>query len=196
MPGKVDTCIVFSAHYDHLGRMGKETYFPGAHDNASGSAMLLDLARELAKSENYYSYTFMWFSAEEAGILGSKYYNEHPLFPLTKIKYLWNLDLVGSGEDGIKVVNGSVFPETFDRLKALNDENGFLSKVAARGAAANSDHHFFSENGVKAFFIYTMGSYKEYHNIFDRADAVPLSAYNEFYKLLMSFVREVEASKI
>ncbi len=195
--GKVDTSIVFTAHYDHLGRMGKATYFPGANDNASGSAMLLNMAKELArKGNNHYSYTFIWFSGEEAGILGSKHYAENPVYPLSKIKYLFNLDMVGSGDKGIKIVNGGVFTDTFDRIKLINDKQSYLATVAARGAAANSDHYFFYEKGVRAFFIYTMGEYKEYHNIYDREDRVPLSGYNGFFKLMRDFIEEVEATKI
>ena len=52
---------------------------------------------------------FLLFSGEEAGLLGSKYYTEHPLFPLKEIKFLTNLDLLGTGDDGIMVVNASVY---------------------------------------------------------------------------------------
>ncbi|MCF8370116.1 MAG: Zn-dependent exopeptidase M28 [Bacteroidales bacterium] len=190
IPGEVDSFMVFTAHYDHIGRMGAATYFPGANDNASGSAMILDLARYYKnKAEKpHYSIAFIWFAAEEAGLLGSKFYTEHPIFPLSKIKQLWNLDLMGSGEDGIKVVNGSVFTREFDLLKSINAEKNYLKKVASRGAAANSDHYFFSEKGVHSFFIYTMGTYKEYHNIYDKADGLPLNEYEDIFRLLVDFM--------
>ena len=77
-----DSFIVFSAHYDHLGQMGKDTYFPGANDNASGCAMLLNLANYYSIPENKpkYSIAFMAFCGEEVGLLGSQYYTEHPLY--------------------------------------------------------------------------------------------------------------------
>ncbi|WAC41921.1 M28 family peptidase [Pedobacter sp. SL55] len=69
---KPDSVIVFTAHYDHLGGMGNKTYFPGANDNASGVAMLLDLAKYYAKNPPKYSVVFIAFAAEEIGLLGSK----------------------------------------------------------------------------------------------------------------------------
>ncbi len=189
--GEVDTFFVFTAHYDHIGRMGKDTYFPGANDNASGSAMIMDLAKQI-KSETkkpYYSVAFIWFAAEEAGLVGSQYYTQNPLFPLSKIKCLWNLDMMGSGEDGIKVVNGSVFRREFDVLKEINDQKKYVKKVNIRGAAANSDHYFFYEKGVHSFFIYTLGNYKEYHNIYDKADKLPLNEYEDIFCLLFDYLK-------
>lgn len=190
IPGEVDSFFVFTAHYDHIGQMGADTYFPGANDNASGSAIILDLARYYKNKPEkpHYSIAFIWFAAEEAGLVGSKFYTEHPVFPLSKIKQLWNLDMMGSGEDGIKVVNGAVFNREFDLLQDINKEKGYLTKVSPRGKAANSDHYFFSEKGVHAFFIYTLGAYKEYHNINDKADALPLNEYENIFRLLVDYL--------
>ena len=191
--GKVqpDTFLVFTAHYDHLGQMGPEAYFPGGNDNASGTAMLLDLASYFSDKHNrpYYSVAFMAFSGEEAGLLGSKYYVSHPLFALSQIKFLINIDMVGSGSDGIKVVNGSVFKDDFDNMVKLNDENHYLKKVSPRGAAANSDHFPFYDNGVPSFFIYTLGNEcKEYHNIYDTPKNVPYTEYDDLFRLLTDFM--------
>ena len=90
--------LVITAHYDHLGRMGKETYFPGANDNASGVGMLLYLAQELSlKRDSNFNYVFIAFGAEEAGLVGSHYFVEHPLFDLKKIRFLLNTHIMGSG---------------------------------------------------------------------------------------------------
>ena len=191
--GETDSFIVFTAHYDHLGRMGANTYFPGANDNASGTAMALNLAKHYSNLEKKpkYSIAYMFFSAEEAGILGSKYYTENPLFPLSKIKFLINLDLVGTGDDGIKIVNGSVLIKEFDQLVAINNEKNYLKEVSPRGEAKNSDHYFFYENGVRAFFIYTLGGISEYHNIYDKAETLPLTEYNDLFRLLTDFVLQM-----
>jgi len=188
--GSVDTFIVFTAHYDHLGRMGAATYFPGAHDNASGVAMLLDLASYFAKPENkpHYSIAFIFFSGEESGLLGSRHYAFHPVFPLTQIKFLMNLDIIGSGEDGVQVVNATEYTQAFSLLQQINAENSYLKQIKSRGPAANSDHYFFHAQEVPSFFIYTLGAYKEYHNIYDRAEAIPLSGYNGLFKLMIDFV--------
>ncbi len=191
IPGKVDSFFVFTAHLDHLGRMGQDIYFPGANDNASGTTMVLDLARYYSslKEKPYYSMMFIWFAGEEAGLLGSKYFTEHPLVPLDKISYLFNLDMVGSGDKGIKIVNGSVFKDVFKQIVDINNEKQYLPKVSPRGAAANSDHYFFYDNGVRSFFIYTLGEYKEYHNIYDRSEALPLCEYEDLFRLLVDFVK-------
>lgn len=184
-----DSFIVFSAHYDHLGQMGKGIYFPGANDNASGCAMLLNLANYYSNPEHKpkYSTAFIAFGGEEAGLLGSKYFTEAPLFPLENIRFLLNMDIMGTGEDGITVVNGSVFNKEFNNLVKINTQNNLIKDVKTRGKAANSDHYFFSEKGVKAFFIYTMGGIKAYHDIYDKAETLPLNEFEDLFKLIASF---------
>lgn len=184
-----DSFIVYSAHYDHLGHMGKDVYFPGANDNASGCAMLLNLANYYSKPENKpkYSIAFMAFCGEEVGLLGSKYYTENPLFPLKNIKFVFNMDIMGTGEEGITVVNGTIFKNEFDKLKEINTQNNFIKDVKIRGKAANSDHYFFSEKGVKAFFIYSMGGIKAYHDIYDRPETLPLNEFENMFKLITKF---------
>lgn len=183
-----DSFIVFSAHYDHLGRMGKDVYFPGANDNASGCAMLLSLAKYYAGHPPKYSVAFMAFGAEEVGLLGSKHYVAKPLFPLKQIKFLVNMDIMGTGDEGIKVVNATEHKKEFDALVKINDEKKLLPSIQPRGKAKNSDHYYFEEAGVKTFFIYTLGGIKAYHDIYDRAETLPLTKFEETFKLLMEFV--------
>lgn len=195
IPGKTypDSFFVFTAHYDHLGRMGKRALFPGGNDNASGTSMLLDLAHyySLPENQSQYSILFIAFGAEEAGLLGSFYFTNHPLIPLDKMVFLINLDMVGSGSEGIKVVNGTVFKQAFERLKQINTDQGLLKKVGKRGAAANSDHYPFYEKGVPCFFIYTLGpECPEYHSVYDTPDNVPFTEYSDLFHLLTTFVRE------
>jgi aminopeptidase YwaD len=187
---KPDIFFVFTAHYDHLGQMGSETWFPGANDNASGTAMLLDLAKFYSLPENRpeVSIAFLSFSGEEVGLVGSEYFVENPLFPIEKIKFLINLDMVGSGSEGIKVVNGTVFKKEFEKLVEINAENEYILTVSERGEAANSDHFPFYAKGVPCFFIYTLGKEcKEYHNIYDTPENVPLTEYNDVFRLLVDF---------
>lgn len=194
IPGtQKDSFIVFTAHYDHLGRMGTDTYFPGANDNASGSAMILDLAKYYLNDVDTpkYSIAFIAFAAEEVGLAGSKYYTENPMFSLKKIKFLINLDLMGNGVDGITVVNGTVFKREFETLVALNAQDSLVKEVKIRGKAANSDHHFFTEKGVPSFFIYTLGGSKAYHDVFDTSDNLALSEYEDVFRLLTSFVSTI-----
>jgi len=184
---KPDSIIVYTAHYDHLGGMGRKTFFPGANDNASGVAQVLSLAKYYATHPQPYTMAFILFSGEEIGLLGSKYFTEHPLIPLKSIRFLVNLDLEGTGIDGITVVNGSVYPREFNILKQINNKDGLLAKVNSRGKAANSDHYFFSKNDVPAFYIYTLGGIKAYHDIYDISATLPMNKYNDIFTLLLKF---------
>ncbi len=185
-----DSFLIVCAHYDHLGGIGHQCYFPGANDNASGIAMLLQLATYYSKPQNYpkYSILFVAFGAEEVGLLGSKYYVEHPFIPLKQTKFVLNLDLMGSGLEGITVVNGSVFPKEFETLQKINEANHLLKVIKPREKAANSDHYYFSENGVKSFFIYSLGEITAYHDINDTSGKVPLSRFGEMYQLIVKFL--------
>ena len=193
--GKIhpDSFFVFTAHYDHLGRMGKRTYFPGANDNASGTAMITDLARHYSLPENQadYSIVYMAFSGEEVGLMGSTYNADHPLFPLENIKFLINLDMVGSGSEGITVVNSGVFTEAYNSLVSINKNNNYLKKVKKRGESCNSDHCPFYKKGVPSVFIYTMGNEcQEYHTPDDIAKDFPLTEYEDLFRLLTDFVEK------
>lgn len=188
---KCTKTIVFTAHYDHLGRMGTNTYFPGANDNASGTAMLLTMAKYFKENPSKYNVVFIAFGGEEAGLLGSKYYTENPFFPLKKIKFLANLDIMGSGEDGITVVNATLFKKQFELLQSINNEYQLLKQVKRRGPAANSDHYWFTEKGVPAFFIYTMGDNNHYHDVFDKYSELSFSEYEDITKLLIEFLKQL-----
>jgi hypothetical protein len=182
--------LFITAHYDHLGRMGQATYFPGANDNASGNGMLYSIAQKLVKQpHDKYNVVFIAFAGEEAGLLGSKYYVEHPLVPMKNMRFLLNLDIMGSGEDGITCVNSTLFKTDFDRLLQLNEEVHYLPIIKPRGPAANSDHYFFTEAGVPAFFIYTMGPNKNYHDVFDTYEDLSFDKFDEIEQLLLEFIR-------
>jgi len=172
-----DSMIVVLAHYDHLGKMGKDTYFPGANDNASGVAMILNLAKHYSVNKPKYTMVFVALSAEELGILGAKAFTDNPPIDLKKIKFLINFDLAGTGDEGIKVVNGSVFKDKFDLLTEINKKQQLLPKIDIRGAACNSDHCPFYQKGVPCFYIYTLGGIKAYHDILDKSDTLPFTAF-------------------
>ena len=191
-----DSFLVVSAHYDHLGMMGRRTYFPGANDNASGVALLLELAAHYARPENRpaFSVVFLLFGAEEAGLVGSRYFVAHPLVPLKSIKFLVNLDLLGTGEEGATVVNGRVFEAPYRRLLALNNAHHYLPALGARGRAANSDHFPFSEAGVPAFFMYTRGGSLAYHDVNDKPAALSLAGFAGAFGLVRDFLGELGAA--
>ncbi len=190
---KTDSLIVISAHYDHLGRMGKDTYFPGANDNASGVAMLLNLARHFSFFDKpKYSLLFIAFGGEEAGLIGSQYYVSRPIYPLAKVKFVLNLDIVGTGDDGITVVNGKVYEDEFDLLNRINSKKELLNDITSRGTACNSDHCSFDQHNVPAFFIYTKGGIQAYHDVNDRSSTLPLTEYEDLFLLLSDFIQDLD----
>lgn len=180
-----DSFIVVSAHYDHLGRMGADTYFPGANDNASGTALLLSLAKYHSYNKSKYTMIFIAFAGEEMGLQGSRYFVENPLFDFTKIKQLVNIDIAGTGDEGITVVNADGCKAYFDKLTSINEKEKYLFKVAPRSNTQNSDHYWFTKKNVPAVFIYTMGGSKAYHDIFDTAKNLSLSKTEELFHLLV-----------
>ncbi len=156
--------------------------------------MVLDLARYYSLPENKpeHSIVFMIFSGEEVGLLGSSYYADNPLFPLNNIKYLINLDMVGSGSDGITVVNGKVYDTLFNTMVKINDKNHFLKEVKSRGESCNSDHCPFYKKGVKSVFIYTRGKeLTAYHTPTDNSKDFPFTAYNGLFNLLTDVVKKL-----
>ena len=195
-PGEVkDSYIVFTAHYDHLGMMGKDAVFNGASDNASGTAMLLYLATYFAAHPQHYSMVFIAFSGEEAGLLGSKYFVSHPLIPLDHIRFLTNIDIMGDATEGVTVVNATEYNKQFSLLTYLNEKNDYLPYVKSRGKAANSDHYFFTEKGVPSFFIFSNGGKGYYHDVFDNAKEVTLNNIDKAARLFIDFAIALNANK-
>ncbi|HLN54317.1 MAG TPA: M28 family peptidase [Lentimicrobium sp.] len=186
-----DSFVVVTAHYDHLGMLGKDAMFPGANDNASGTAMMLDMAEYYSRPENRqpFGMIFIAFAGEELGLKGSNYCAESSPFDLKKVKFLINLDMVGTGSEGITVVNGEQLPAFYERMVKINSENEYVVKVAKRGESCNSDHCPFYKKGVPAIFIYSNGKeHLEYHNIYDQAARVPFTEYEDIFRLIRDFI--------
>jgi len=186
-----DSFIVITAHYDHLGMMGTEALFPGANDNASGVAMMLDMARHYSLPGNKprFSLAFIALAAEETGLNGSYFYAENPLFPLEQIAFLINLDMVGTGSEGISVVNGKIFTRQYEKLAKINAEKAYVATVTQGGESCNSDHCPFYKKGVPAVFIFSKGKeHREYHNIYDSRDRIPFTDYTDIFSLMRDFI--------
>lgn len=192
IPGEVDTMIVFTAHYEHLGMSG-DTIFPGAHDNASGTAAVLDLARMANQHRGHYTYVFLLFGGEESGLVGSHHFALNPLIELSKVKLLVNIDLFCGGDEGFMVVNANS-RETqpyVDLLERINDLHGFAAKIARRDNAPNSDHYWFAGE-CPAIFIYTLGGpYGGYHSPADTCSGCGLGNYHSFMTLLRAFLEQL-----
>ena len=203
VPGEVDSMIVFTAHYDHLGTMGdgykvrtadgevKEVgslCFPGAHDNASGVAALMDLARMATQEKPHYTQIYLFFTGEEAGLKGSTYFAEHPLIDLSKVKLLINIDLFCGGENGLMVFNATdeKTKPFFERMKVLNDALQIAPELRARPNSPNSDHAPFVGK-CPAMYVLTLGGpYGGYHVPEDVCEKCSLENYNNYLLLISS----------
>ena len=165
--------------------------FPGANDNASGTSMLLSLAKYYAKKKPKYNMLFIGFGAEEVGIKGSYNFVNNPPIEMDEIKMVINLDIVGTGSDGIAIVNAIEQEQKVKKLISINSSNKLFKKVKIRGQAPNSDHYWFSQKGVPAIFIYTLGGVKAYHDIYDIHETLPLDKYNDLFTLLIKLVKKL-----
>ncbi len=207
--GRSDSVIVVTAHYDHLGQQGPTATFYGANDNASGTAMLLELIRHFHEAGTpRHDLIFIAFSAEEAGLVGSQWCAAHPPVPLARIRFLLNLDLEGFGDKGVVVVNATVHPRQFALLQTLNTQpestenlsdtvatTPLLPLLKPRGRAANSDHFPFSERGVPAFFAYSLGGPGYYHDVRDRPATLQLADSYPVFRLFRRFLRALDAAQ-
>lgn len=187
-----DRYLMVTAHYDHLGLMGKGNRYPGANDNASGVAMMLDLARHFAQKAHKpeISILFVAFSGEESGLWGSKAFAAHMPVAADSVALVLNLDMVGTGSGGITVVNGEANPTLYSRMAKLNADNEYVATVKKRGSSCNSDHCPFDRMGIPAIFIYSMGREWPYYHVPEDKAPIPLTEYEDIFRLLRDFLIE------
>jgi aminopeptidase YwaD len=192
LKGAIDTThkIVICAHYDHVGGY-QECYIPGANDNASGIAMMLELYQYFLLNRPTCNLEFIAFGGEELGLVGSNYHTRNN--DLKNIKFVLNLDLIGAGSKGVTVVNATTFPNDLALLEAVNNEDSLVSVIKKRGEAANSDHYYFTKKGLRAFFIYSNGEVGGYHNINDVPQKLERGSFVPMFELFRRFlIKEAE----
>jgi Zn-dependent M28 family amino/carboxypeptidase len=195
-----DSNIIICAHYDHLGALGPKVYFPGANDNASGVATLLQLAKDLQKHPLRYTVVVIAFAAEEAGLLGSKHLveNYEALMgkPLKHSAFVLNLDLLSAGDKGGMLVNATEAPKAYQLLLKINEQGGYLPVLKGRGPAANSDHYWFYKAGIPALFFYTMGGTPYYHHVNDTWQNLTLTHCRPVQELLTQFLFQYSGTSV
>lgn len=167
--------VVIGAHFDHAGhgqyggRVQGQIH-PGADDNASGTAaMLLAAARlheryaALPEDAEARSILFLGFSAEEWGLLGSRYYCEHPIAPIGDHVFMFNMDMVGRVRDNTLEMGGEQTAEGLGEwLRPYLDSAGFQIKPLGPGVFGRSDHASFFQAGVPCLFFFS-GFHDQYH---------------------------------
>jgi hypothetical protein len=179
-----DEVIIYSAHVDHVGETGGKVY-PGADDNASGCAALLEIADAFSRMEKkpLRSILFLWVSGEEIGLYGSKYYAEHPLFPLEKTVVNLNADMIGrikgvadTADDNHMTGPSTVFTITCNQSRDLLTIAGEVDKKTPLGfdyslsgrdnplqLFSRSDHYNFVRKDIPVIF-FTTGIHADYHS--------------------------------
>ncbi|MCS7166289.1 MAG: M28 family peptidase [Gemmatales bacterium] len=172
--------VIIGAHYDHLGygergslARGVRAIHYGADDNASGTAAVLELARRFAEMQDRQGrrLVFIFFSGEEQGLLGSRHYCNHPVFPLENTVVMVNFDMVGRLRDDKLTVYGTGTAKGFDKLvDELGKKHGFqISKVAT--GFGPSDHAAFYGRKIPVFHFFT-GTHPQYHRPTDTVDTI------------------------
>lgn len=184
-PELKDEYIVIGSHLDHLGiRNGK--VYPGADDNGSGSTAVLSIARAMALNPTRpkRSVVFMWFTAEEVGLRGSKYYTDNPILPLDKMTCMFNIDMVGRNEDTgpgdadsdneghIHLVGSQRGDEALhDLIVAANEHVGFEFELDMESVWNRSDQINFYNQGVPVAFLFG-GFHPDYHKPTDQVEEI------------------------
>lgn len=188
-----DSFFVITAHYDHMGRFGRDVWYPGANDNLSGVAMLLNLAEYYSKPENKpkCSIAFMAFAAEETGLLGSMNYVQHPFFPLSQVKYVINFDMIADNNPVVYTEVSDNGMRGFEMMKSINSRNKLFEGFDLSELSGNSDHYPFAIEGVPAVFFLDHGeAFKVYHTPLDTLNGESLTLFPSFFNMTEKFIRQ------
>ena len=172
LPGKTDEYIILGAHYDHLGRGNFDSLapsqigqiHPGADDNASGTAGLLELARMLSplKGQLQRGILFASFAGEELGLLGSAEWVKEPTKPLDNAVAMLNMDMIGRINGGKVYIGGVGTGSTFAKVLQQAETDSQLKFETSQGGYASSDHTSFVAKRIPVLFFFS-GLHSDYH---------------------------------
>ena len=185
-----DSCFVFTAHYDHLGNLGKKVFYAGANDNASGTAAIVTLAAYYVQNRPEYDMYFIAFSGEDANLRGSEWYVDHPVVPLSQIKYLFNIDMIGDNNPVQYVETNS--DRGFALFDKINEQQHYFKGLNRGELAGNSDHYPFTEKGVPSILFENESgdAFQYYHTIYDDWEHAVFDTYEPLFKLVRDFVEK------
>src|ERR1039457_5160218 len=185
LPGETSEYVIVGAHYDHLG-LGEQysmapsmagTVDPGADDNASGTAGVIELAHWFSHEPKHArGILFLTFAGEELGLLGSNYYANHPVLPLEQAVAMINMDMIGRIRDHKVYVGGVGTGTTFaGLLKEVGPHHDFETDVTERSGYGSSDHTSFTAKQVPILFFFS-GLHADYHKPSDTWDKIDAPA--------------------
>lgn len=187
-----DSCYVFTAHYDHLGNLGRKVYYAGAHDNASGTAAIVTLAAHYAKNRPEYDIYFIAFSGEDAFLRGSEWYAQNPTVPLKQIKYLFNLDMIGDNNPTQYCEVSNEGEQGYELFVKINNSKKYFKSLDRGELAGNSDHYPFAQRNVPCIFLENKDgdAFKYYHTTFDTWKRAIFDSYEPTFKLVTDFIEQ------
>jgi len=189
-PARASEVVVLGAHYDHLGRAGGAVH-PGADDNASGTALVLGLARAFAAAGGTArTLVFALFAGEEEGLLGSAHYVRLPTIPIDRTVVMLNFDMVGRMRDRRLDIVGV---ESGTGLRAFVTEGGagdHLDLALPAAPFSPSDQTPFYQAGVPVLFFHT-GSHDDYHTPRDTADKINAAGMAEIATVAARMVERI-----
>ena len=187
-----DSCYVFTAHYDHLGNLGRRVFYAGANDNASGTAALVTLAAYFAEHRPKYDMLFIAFSGEDANLRGSEYYAQHPVFPLEMIRYLINVDMIGDNNPVLYCETSDQGQRGFELIERINAQKGYFKSLNHGALAANSDHYPFAKRGIPCIFLEDEegSAFPYYHTPQDNWKNAVFDSYEPVFKLIVDFIEQ------
>lgn len=192
-----ENTIIIGAHYDHLGFGGDGSLFRGdekaihngADDNASGVAVMLDLAKKLQKTNTNNNYLFMAFSGEEMGLLGSNYFVKHPTLDIKKVNYMINMDMVGRlKQDSTLAVYGVGTSTRFKQTLKANNERFKL--VENESGVGPSDHTSFYLNDIPVLHFFT-GQHEDYHKPSDDFEKLNYDGMNTISNYIFAVISDL-----
>jgi hypothetical protein len=180
---RANETVVVGAHYDHLGRGGlfsgslsvlSRDIHNGADDNASGTSMVLEMARRLGRRADPLPrrVVFIAFSGEERGLLGSQHYVEHPLYPLNDTVLMVNFDMVGrlNDKNELTVYGTGTSPGFAALVDTLGKAEGFTVKKIADGFGPSDQQSFYVKD-IPVLFAFT-GTHPDYHRPSDDTERI------------------------
>lgn len=196
-----DETIVVGAHYDHLGMGGEGSLAPwtseihnGADDNASGTATLLEVAREIVESgkKPQRRIVFIAFTGEEKGLLGSAHYVKQPRFPLENTVAMFNLDMVGRLTNEKLIVYGTGTAKQFEPLVESLAKKYEFALTKQPGGFGPSDHASFYARKIPVLHLFT-DVHSDYHRPSDDSPKLNISGMRRVAKMLVEIVSTTDA---
>jgi len=187
-----DSCYVFTAHYDHLGNLGKKVFYAGANDNASGTAAIVTLAAYYAQHRPPYDMYFLSFSGEDANLRGSEFFANNPIVPLEQIRYLFNIDMIGDNNPVQYCEVSDEGMRGYQLFEQINNEKHYFKSLNRGDLAANSDHYPFATRHVPCIFLENEDgdAFPYYHTIYDDWSHAVFDSYEPVFRLVRDFIEK------